>query len=136
MTSTLAIGEQIRQMRKSLGITQTALAKKIGSYQKTIVRIEKQQVLPSFALLQKIARAMGSDMLLSLRPQPKTKLLHKKTPKPLKPCKSASQKPLSQQKQATPAFDDTPNGDTALQLKADIRSIRDEILKKIQGLKK
>lgn len=128
MTATLAIGEQIRQLRKSLGITQTALAKKIGSYQKTIVRIEKQQVLPSLALLQKIALALGSDMVLSLR-------LHKKTPKLLKRRKLPSQKPLSQPKQAQPAFDDKPNGDTALQLKADIRSIRDEILKKIQGLK-
>jgi len=49
----------LSEARKRAGLTQAALAKKVGVHQVTIARIESGARHPSMTLLQRIARALG-----------------------------------------------------------------------------
>lgn len=54
----LSIGETIKEKRKFLGMTQADLSEKIGISIVTLRRYEKDEVLPSAQMLQKIANAL------------------------------------------------------------------------------
>ena len=52
-----------RKLRKEKGLTQDALAQKIGICQSTIAMWETGKAVPSLATMQKIANAMDCNLL-------------------------------------------------------------------------
>lgn len=54
------------QRRLSRGLTQTELAKKIGTKQSAISRLESGQYNPTIGILRKIAEALDADLKISL----------------------------------------------------------------------
>jgi transcriptional regulator with XRE-family HTH domain len=63
----MSIGKKIKKYRTEKGVTQTELAESIGSYQKNISTYEKDEVIPSAAIIKKIADKLevSLDYLLS-----------------------------------------------------------------------
>lgn len=61
----------VRGMRASAGLTQAELAKRIGSSQPAIARLEKglDQRTPQFDTLQRIAAALGRQLKLVFQPE-------------------------------------------------------------------
>jgi UDP-N-acetylglucosamine 1-carboxyvinyltransferase len=57
------IGERIAAVREDARLTQTALAKKIGSTQSAIARIERGKQNVSTALLRKISKALNRNLI-------------------------------------------------------------------------
>jgi transcriptional regulator with XRE-family HTH domain len=53
------VGNKIKEKRKAAGLSQQELEKKSGLPQSHISRLENGQHSPSFASLEKIARALG-----------------------------------------------------------------------------
>ena len=56
------VGEQIREVRKAKGLSQKALAKKIGVSQQLISRIEKGRENISLATLDNVLKALGKSI--------------------------------------------------------------------------
>jgi HTH-type transcriptional regulator/antitoxin HipB len=61
------LGERVRQARASLGITQAELAKRIGSTQPAMARLEAGGSVPSVDTLRRIAAALGLELVVELR---------------------------------------------------------------------
>jgi transcriptional regulator with XRE-family HTH domain len=57
------VANLITEARLHAGLTQDALAKKIGTTQPAIARIERGSALPSLSFLQKIAKALGTYLI-------------------------------------------------------------------------
>lgn len=57
---------QVIQKRLEKGLTQKQLAEKIGTKQSAIARLEGGTTNPSIAFLEKVARALGSKLQVSL----------------------------------------------------------------------
>lgn len=57
--------EAIIEKRLAKGLTQTALAKKIGTKQSSIARLESGTYNPSVAFLGKVARALDTRLSIS-----------------------------------------------------------------------
>ena len=57
------ISNMITEIRLKFGLTQEALARKIGTKQSSIARVENGNVLPSLKFLQKIAKAVGTKFV-------------------------------------------------------------------------
>ena len=55
----MAIGMRIGQIREDAGLTQSALARAIGSSQSAISQIEAGDRNPSYEMLRSIAEALG-----------------------------------------------------------------------------
>jgi len=55
----MTIGEQIRNRRRKLGLTQAALAERVGMAQATICQIERGRHEPIPATARAIAAALG-----------------------------------------------------------------------------
>ena len=56
------LGEKIRQLRKSKGLTQEQLAEKIGIDNKHLSRIEKGRHMPTYKILKNLATALDFDI--------------------------------------------------------------------------
>lgn len=56
------LGKKIKLARVELDLTQTDLAKKTGTLQKSISRYENGEVLPSLATLEKLAKTLKKPM--------------------------------------------------------------------------
>ena len=56
----------MREIRRSAGLTQTELAAKAGTTQAAISKIETGRVLPGLELLERIARAVGRPVTITL----------------------------------------------------------------------
>lgn len=56
------IGNMVIEARISRGITQTQLAKIIGTKQPGIARLERGESMPSLSLLDKVAKALGTNL--------------------------------------------------------------------------
>lgn len=56
------IGDMITEIRLKFGLTQEALARKIGTKQSSIARVENGNVLPSLRFLEKIAKALKTEL--------------------------------------------------------------------------
>ncbi len=67
----LRVGRGIAERRKLLGLTQEALAARIGVTFESISRIERGVALPTLLRLDSIATAMGTDAAVFLRPPEK-----------------------------------------------------------------
>ena len=65
------IGENIRQVRTSAGVSQAELAERIGVYQKDICRWETGARTPSLEAFAKICKALNvsADVLLEIKCQ-------------------------------------------------------------------
>lgn len=60
------LAQMIITKRLEQGLTQTALAKKIGTKQSAIARLESGSYNPSLSFLQKTAKALGVKLHLSI----------------------------------------------------------------------
>ena len=58
----LEIGRKIRELRKHKGWSQAELARRAGTRQPVIARIEQGKVSPSLPLLERIARALECEL--------------------------------------------------------------------------
>lgn len=58
---------QLISARNELGITQSELAKKIGTKQSAIARIESGNANPSFDFLVKLSNALGREIIIGLK---------------------------------------------------------------------
>lgn len=56
------LGEKIRLLRKSQGLTQEQLAEKIGIDNKHLSRIEKGKHMPTYHILKKLALVLNFDV--------------------------------------------------------------------------
>ena len=61
-----ALIRQIIEKRLKKKLTQTALAKKLGTKQSAIARLESGNYNPSLAFLEKVAEALDSRLVVSL----------------------------------------------------------------------
>ena len=60
------LAESIIEKRLAKGFTQAALARKIGTKQSSIARLESGNYNPSLVFLGKIAKALGTKVTISL----------------------------------------------------------------------
>lgn len=61
-----ALAEELIRARKAAGLTQTALAERLGTTQSAVARLEGGQVSPSVATLRKYAAATGRRLKVEL----------------------------------------------------------------------
>ncbi|MDP3941518.1 MAG: helix-turn-helix transcriptional regulator [bacterium] len=66
LTPRFAIVSQIIEARLKRGITQAQLAKKIGTKQSAIARLESGNTNPSLAFLEKLAQAMDYRLKIEI----------------------------------------------------------------------
>lgn len=62
-----ALAEMLIRQRIEKGFTQAQLAKKIGTKQSAISRLESGDYNPTLEVLKKVAHALGSKIEISLR---------------------------------------------------------------------
>ena len=58
---------QLIALRLKRGLTQTQLARRVGTRQSAISRLEAPGYTPSFAMLEKVAAALGARIEVRLR---------------------------------------------------------------------
>lgn len=63
-------GQLLRARRRAHGLTQARLARRAGTTQAAISRIERDEVSPSAATLAGLLEVMGEELLLSARRAP------------------------------------------------------------------
>jgi ribosome-binding protein aMBF1 (putative translation factor) len=69
----LAIGEQLSRLRQGAGLTQAQLAKRIGSTASAVSRYENAEYdRYELRTLQKLVRACGGHLDITMEPGPKT----------------------------------------------------------------
>jgi len=61
-------GSLIRGARRRAGFTQAELAKALGTTQSVVARWESGRVSPTLETLDRVVRACGLDLVISLRP--------------------------------------------------------------------
>jgi DNA-binding XRE family transcriptional regulator len=67
----MALGMKIRRLREEAGLTQGALAKRIGTQASAISRIEDVDYDGhSFQTLTKVAEALGMRLIIDIEPKP------------------------------------------------------------------
>lgn len=62
-----AVRRLIIERRLKQGLTQAALAKKVGTKQPAIARLESGKYNPSLAFLYKVARALDAELIVTVR---------------------------------------------------------------------
>jgi ribosome-binding protein aMBF1 (putative translation factor) len=67
-TSIMA-GSAVRAARRRAGVSQAELAARSGTSQPSIARLEKGQVSPTVITLDRIARALGTDLVIDFEPR-------------------------------------------------------------------
>ena len=63
MRGRLTLGQRVRRLRNSAGLSQDALARAAGIGRVTLVRLEKGEQTPRFKTLEAVARALGVGVL-------------------------------------------------------------------------
>jgi transcriptional regulator with XRE-family HTH domain len=61
------LAEQVRELREAQGLTQSELARRIGSTQPAIARLEAGGVAPSLASLECVAAALGLELVVGFQ---------------------------------------------------------------------
>jgi HTH-type transcriptional regulator / antitoxin HipB len=64
------VGSAVRAARRRAGISQSELADLAGMSQPSIARLERGVVSPTVITLDRIARALGADLVIDFEPQP------------------------------------------------------------------
>lgn len=62
-----ALISQLIETRNKRGLTQADLAKKVGTKQSAIARLESGNSNPSISFLEKLTQAMGSKLIIQLQ---------------------------------------------------------------------
>lgn len=62
-----ALVSQLIEKRINKGITQAQLAKKIGTKQSAIARLESGNINPSLSFLDKVSQALGARLVVQIR---------------------------------------------------------------------
>lgn len=65
-----SIARAVIAARKRAGLTQLELARRMGTTQPAVTRMESGRVQPSLRTLQRLARATGSRLLIKFEPRP------------------------------------------------------------------
>ena len=60
------IGFELYKARLNRDISQTDLAKKSGVSQNTLSRIEHKKIIPSYRIMEKIAKALDLELIVEL----------------------------------------------------------------------
>jgi len=63
------IGRKVRDLREARGISQAELAKRMDSTQSAIARLEGGGAEPRLGTLQRVAKALDSELVVDLRPR-------------------------------------------------------------------
>jgi HTH-type transcriptional regulator/antitoxin HipB len=64
----LSVGEQVRDAREAAGLSQRALASRMGTSQAAIARLEAGGVGSTLTTLQRVAAALDMEVTVHLRP--------------------------------------------------------------------
>ncbi|ARF55149.1 hypothetical protein B1H19_13920 [Streptomyces gilvosporeus] len=62
------LGRAVRERREKTGMTQTRLAELSDLTQAAISRLEHGKSMPTFPLMERIARAFGSTLIVAVEP--------------------------------------------------------------------
>lgn len=62
------VGERVRSAREAAGLSQRELARRMGTSQAAIVRLEAGGVGATLTTLQRVATALGLEVSVELRP--------------------------------------------------------------------
>jgi transcriptional regulator with XRE-family HTH domain len=71
----LTLGRKLARKRQEAGLTQADVAARMGTTQAAISKIESGRVLPSFLVMDRFARALGTPMeiVFGVDPRPVTR---------------------------------------------------------------
>ena len=61
------LAQELKAMREQAGLSQKQLAERVHTKQPSIARLERARVLPKLDLLQRVARALGAEVVVSFR---------------------------------------------------------------------
>ena len=64
-----ALAEAVIETRRRAGLTQQQLARKMGTTQPVIARLESGNTRPSLRTLERLAEATGSQLVISFQPR-------------------------------------------------------------------
>ena len=64
----IMVGSAVRAARRRAGVSQSELAQRAKTSQPAIARLEKGQVSPTVISLDRIARALGSELVIDFEP--------------------------------------------------------------------
>ena len=67
--TSIMVGSAVRAARRRAGVSQTELAERAGTSQPSIARLEKGQVSPTVITLDRIARALGTELVIDFEPK-------------------------------------------------------------------
>ena len=65
--SPLGVGERLRRLRQAAGLTQEALAKRLGTTQSAIARLERGRQRTSLEAVDRVAGALGCDVAVVIK---------------------------------------------------------------------
>jgi transcriptional regulator with XRE-family HTH domain len=66
-----ALASAVIDARNRAGLTQQELARKMGTTQPVVARLESGRGRPSMRTLERVAEATGSRLLIGFRPEPR-----------------------------------------------------------------
>jgi transcriptional regulator with XRE-family HTH domain len=66
----IMVGSAVRAARRQCGMSQAELARRAKTSQPSIARLEKGQVSPTVISLDRIARALGTELVIDFEPLP------------------------------------------------------------------
>lgn len=69
MTDLTVYSEELANIRKATGMSQTELAKKVGYRQQAISRIESKNYIPTLKSITDVAEALGYELVLQKKKQ-------------------------------------------------------------------
>ena len=64
----IMVGSAVRAARRKAGLSQVELAKRAGTSQPSIARLERGLVSPTVISLDRIARALGTELVIDFEP--------------------------------------------------------------------
>ena len=65
----IPVGKQVYMLRSALGVSQNQLAKKMGTGQRAIVRLEKEEGDPQVSTLKRIAESLNCELIIRFVPK-------------------------------------------------------------------
>jgi predicted transcriptional regulator len=63
-TMAIQVADQVRQLRSAVGISQEELARRAGTTQPMIARLERGDQSPSLRTLERLAKALNADLMI------------------------------------------------------------------------
>jgi ribosome-binding protein aMBF1 (putative translation factor) len=66
--ASIMVGSAVRVARHRAGVSQAELAKRAGTSQPSIARLEQGHISPTVVSLERIARALGTELVIDFEP--------------------------------------------------------------------